>query len=99
MAAGICASCQQDVLWAKTSQGKRMPIDPEPRPDGNLAVYRDHLGQLRTRVLSKGYEPESYERRGISHFATCPHADRHRRKADGLPGNVVDLAKARRTRG
>jgi hypothetical protein len=71
----------------------RMPLDADPAPDGNLAVYRDHLGALKARTLKKGEEPDLYERRGKSHFATCKHADRFRKRADGLPKNVIPLRR------
>lgn len=98
MGAGICSSCKADIMWARTSHGKRMPIDPEPRPEGNLAVYRDHMGQIRARTLGEGQEPETYERRAMPHFATCPNIDRDRKKTDGTPDNVVDIRTARRAR-
>lgn len=106
MSAGRCASCGADVFWAITPAGKRMPVDPNPVPDGNVAIYRDHLGALRARVLRAGEQPSAYERRGVAHFATCPHADRHRtRTTTGpagepvtVPGNVVTLAELRRRR-
>lgn len=68
----ICRRCDAEILWGITAKGKRMPIDLEPRPDGNLAVYRDPNAQLRVRVLEAGLKPEPYERPGMPHFATCP---------------------------
>lgn len=98
MSYGTCSSCGGEVLWARTVHGKRMPLDPAPRADGNLAIYRDHLGRIRVRVLGKSETPEPYETRGVAHFATCPYADRHRAKADGLPGNVIRLDTGRQAR-
>lgn len=98
MSYAVCESCSRDILWAVTGKGKRMPIDPQPRGDGNLAVYRDVHGSLRARVLKKGEQLESYERPAMPHWATCPYADRHRKKPNGLPGNVVDLDARRKGR-
>ena len=80
---GQCRSCSADIAWcllqAKSGKWSRHPIDFEPVPDGNLAVYRDHTGQLRARTLGKDGAPETYERRARSHSATCPSAAEHRK--------------------
>lgn len=68
------------MSWATTPAGKLIPLDPEPVEDGNLAVHRDPDGvHLYARVLKAGEDPESHERRGRTHFSSCPHADQHRR--------------------
>jgi hypothetical protein len=77
---GICRSCDAPVLWAvTTANGKSQPLDPEPRPDGNLAVHHTATGGYLSRVLKTGEEPEPYERRMQTHFASCPKAGAHRR--------------------
>jgi len=68
-----CRSCGRPVLWAVTGNGRRMPIDPTPRADGNLVL--DYGTPNRVHV-----DPHSSGPRHTSHFATCPHADQHRRK-------------------
>jgi hypothetical protein len=112
---GICDLCDAEILWARTAKtGKPMPIDPAPCADGNVAVYRDHTGRINARVLKKGEEPESYEKRGKAHFATCPKypqvmAARRQRNRDAAiqrapqppgppPANVVNIRTARRRR-
>lgn len=74
-----CRSCGARILWVKTVGGKAMPCNAEAirftrgggpetfvTPEGKVERgKRDHEGEL------TGY---------ISHFATCPYADRHRRR-------------------
>ncbi len=33
---GKCRSCSKSILWVKTVNGSKMPLDPDPRPDGNV---------------------------------------------------------------
>ena len=47
---GKCRSCHQRVLWVKTVNDKPAPLDPEPRPDGNIVAGRDG----RARFLKSG---------------------------------------------
>lgn len=91
----ICKRCGREFLWARTNKGKPMPVDPEPREHGNLAIHRDHLGQLRARVVTKDAPIEAWERPGMPHAATCvPRSEPIARTRDG----AVSLADARRRR-
>jgi hypothetical protein len=60
-----CKSCGAAIVWAQTESGRRMPLDAEPE----------------RRFVLAGVEPTiarsvpTY----VSHFATCPQADEHRR--------------------
>jgi hypothetical protein len=81
-----CRSCNAAILWARTSaKGKFIPIDPDPVDDGNIELSKDDEGQLLARVLigSEGTLP-GFETplRYKSHFATCPHANSHRRRSE-----------------
>jgi hypothetical protein len=97
---GTCVACAEPIVWAMVRKldgsYSRMPIDVDPAPDGNLAIYRDHLGAIKARTLKKGEEPDQYERRGKTHFATCKHRDRFRKRADGLPQNVIPFRRRKR---
>ena len=74
-----CRSCDAAIRWAVSdASGKRMPIDAEPVPAGNLAVRLDE-GVLRARSAPADAKLSAGEKRGVSHFATCPDADQHRR--------------------
>jgi len=74
-----CASCHASIYWASTRIGRAMPIDAEPSDDGNVAlVWSERLNRIVCHVVA--------DRAGFghplrtSHFATCPDADRFRRK-------------------
>jgi hypothetical protein len=93
-----CHSCQAPIWFGLTVKNKRMPLDLAPVEDGNVIVDQDMklLDKLasayegdapppegcRVRVLAKGEVVDPDVPRYVSHFATCPKADRHRRPRD-----------------
>ena len=96
-----CRSCGAPIWFGRTAKGKRMPIDPTPVEDGNVVVDQDMLvlDQLADipdgcpiRVLTKGEAVDQDVPRYVSHFATCPRAERHRREERRHKGS---RAKAR----
>lgn len=78
-----CKSCGAQIVWIKMQSGKTMPADPE------RVVYWAKPGAA-GRVITPNGEVVSCEFDGdlnsatgvgyISHFSTCPNADKHRRK-------------------
>lgn len=73
-----CRDCKQPIVWAKTMRtesgrgGKNMPLDPDPNPEGNVAVRPAHGGQLLCRVLLKDEDHDhQVEVRAMPHAATC----------------------------
>lgn len=80
-----CRSCGQPIRWAITADGKRMPLDANPTPDGNLvaSVVKTAGGEeLRVRPYMPDLErlaDGTLRNRWSSHFRTCPQADAHRR--------------------
>jgi len=76
-----CRSCGAEIRWVLTERGKRMPLDPEPyhgdSPAG-LFVLRGHDQLVPTAIAAPAgaFEEEPHFR---SHFASCPHAEQHRR--------------------
>lgn len=74
----VCKSCGSEIFWAKTIKGASIPIDAKPSPRGNIIlsengtalVYRDPS------AIAPRYANEP---RYLSHFATCPNADTHRK--------------------
>ena len=60
------------MLWATSDTGKKAPLDPEPRSDGNI-VFEGDPSDRRIKYLEKGnpYTGDRY----VSHFATCPQRD------------------------
>lgn len=83
-----CRSCNKPVIWTQTKKGKKMPVDPEPRYDGNVRLNRafdpplaetltkDERDQHRAGALSRDREVGLH----VSHFFTCPDAKHHRKK-------------------
>lgn len=71
-----CRSCGADIVWALTTNGKRMPVDAEPSAEGNIRL-RNAGGHVFADVVA----PLSHDRLRLSHFATCPSFAKHRRRA------------------
>lgn len=86
-----CRACERPIGFIKTKAGKTVPVDAEsvnflPDPTGKeLFVLVDGSTQRGTRVEE---ESNSSQIGFISHFATCPEADRFRkpRKSDRKKG-------------
>lgn len=74
-----CRSCGVTIVWCHTRAGKRIPVDLDPTPEGNLRVFIDGLAV----ALTNG-ERAAYIEAGVplhtSHFATCPQAAAWRRR-------------------
>ena len=76
-----CRSCGAPIIWITTKAGKAMPCDAEPiffdladMSDKDTKAFVKENG-----VIAIGIEnPEGQEVGHISHFATCPQADRWR---------------------
>jgi hypothetical protein len=69
-----CRSCDAPIVWALTEKGARMPLDAEPTPAGSLVLVD---GIARRPQIGEDVPYLQY----VSHFATCPNADRHRKRA------------------
>lgn len=76
-----CTSCNAPIVWAFTSTGKRMPVNPDPVVGGNVVLLTGNQ-QPEAQVLGAA-EVARRAALGLlchtSHFATCPQADAHRR--------------------
>lgn len=71
---------QASVWWAITPKNRRIPLDPPGRHEQpNVQVWRDGAGILRTGEPPHGVGSTMT----TSHFATCPEADKHRRRRNG----------------
>jgi hypothetical protein len=70
--------CGQPMVWVITLGGARMPIDPEPTPDGNI-IFADSTWDV-VRYLRKGEAVPEGTARYRSHFASCPDAASFRRR-------------------
>lgn len=65
-----CRSCAERVVWAVTSNGRRMPVDAEPSPMGNVLLHAMESGPPLA-VVSAG--PVAGGR--MAHHATCPERE------------------------
>ena len=77
-----CRSCGAEILWIKMKSGKAMPVNAQAVPywerpgaagkvvtSAGEVVSCEFTGEART-VHTMGY---------ISHFSTCPNANKHRK--------------------
>lgn len=70
-----CRSCGAPIEWAKwADSGKAVPLDVEPAVNGNLAMVAGKVHRFTYEDFKLGRE------RRVSHFATCPDADKWRSK-------------------
>ena len=79
--ASKCKACGVEIRWIETAAGKKMPCNPEP-------VWFTPGGGPKTFVTPRGKVERGRRRKDgivgyISHFATCPMADRLRGKKGG----------------
>lgn len=87
-ALAACRSCGRTVRWVITLDGQPMPLDPVPDTDGTIVpvyvddatpgaprVVRAQVLTCRQALLARAAGRPVWR----SHFATCPHADAHRR--------------------
>lgn len=58
-----CRGCGKAIVWAETSDGKKIPLDPTP------PVYRAREGAGHGEVIATRH-PDA----AVTHFATCPKA-------------------------
>lgn len=72
-----CRSCGASIVWSvSATTGKRVPLDAEPRPDGNIELDDD--GGT-ARYVDPDQPSLDGRPRYVSHFASCPHASDWRR--------------------
>jgi hypothetical protein len=73
-----CKSCGAPLIWAKTIKGHSLPLDAQPSPKGNVIVTEDGTAMV-YRDPSAIAPRYANEPRYVSHFATCPNAETHRK--------------------
>jgi hypothetical protein len=74
----LCRSCKARIVWAIGPGGKWMPFDAEPNPDGTWRFFGD---VPRAEHVATERRVELAGQLHMTHWATCPHADEHRRRA------------------
>ena len=71
-----CRRCRAPLLWVRTAAtGKWMPLDPEPREDGNVAIDLS-TGMAHVLAGAERDEVAKWAALYVSHFATCPERPR-----------------------
>lgn len=74
------------MIWTITEKGRKMPVDFTPVETTalpGLFVLRrdgDSWESPKAIAVTPGFFDGHDEPAYVSHFATCPHADRHRRR-------------------
>jgi len=79
---GICKSCGAAIIWVRTAKSF-MPLDPalipvQPDPQGTVWAIKENGEMIRGNKVSVSCEG-GYVLARVSHFATCPNANQHRR--------------------
>lgn len=69
----MCKTCQKPIVWATTLSGQAIPLDPEPRKDGNIVLINGTAHYATSDAL------RSMSPRHVAHFVTCPNANGHRK--------------------
>lgn len=92
-----CKGCGAEIIWIKTSAGKKMPIDAEPvwiklEHGGDTFVRRDGT-MVFGKKIGDAYDNEEDPDTNLieaheSHFATCPKGGkfRNRQPRNRAPG-------------
>ncbi|AOE43995.1 hypothetical protein SEA_DELIAN_55 [Gordonia phage Delian] len=81
-----CRGCSALIFFAVTRDGRSIPVDHKPRPDGNLAIapLQDGEKAPRATVIRPG-QAAGMRAAGVPvfspHWASCPEADSFRRRA------------------
>jgi hypothetical protein len=79
----VCRSCHARVIFAEAVTGRRMILDADPSPEGNVRLTRDESGGLHARVLPPAEVAHARQQNvslWLSHHATCPQGARWRRR-------------------
>ena len=79
-----CRSCGAPIIWARTLNGKAMPLDAEPSSAGNITLHDTGDPQApQARVLAGAdlFDARSAETTlYLSHYASCPDSEKWRRR-------------------
>lgn len=81
-----CRSCNAEIKWIKMESGKSMPVDASgisysetfhPGAKGNNVLT---LVTERGTIVRTVFDPAGDKIGYMSHFATCPNANQHRKR-------------------
>lgn len=71
-----CRTCSAEIVWARMPSGKLSPFDAQASAAGGWGLT-EAGGEVRARRLER--TTEGGEPGYVSHFASCPQRDEHRR--------------------
>ena len=77
-----CKSCGKQIIWIKTASGNRMPCDPDLVPYWSKPKAKGKVVTPNGEVLRCDFDGDFNQATGlgyVSHWATCPSADAHRK--------------------
>lgn len=81
-----CRSCGAPIVWNRMKKSMKMhPVNIEtiyfrPSQDGAGTYVTDDGEILKGTPVQDGEDDETVKCGSISHFATCPNADAHRKR-------------------
>lgn len=79
----VCRSCHGQIIWARTVNGRPMPVDAEPAANGNVILVATQRYQAQPPTAKVLGREEAAEHAGalyVSHFASCPQRTAWRRQ-------------------
>jgi len=76
----FCQSCGTPIRWVVTIGDRRMPLDVELSPAGNVVLVDVPGKGVRARVLT-GPELPALEPAHVAHWTTCPNSTEFKRRA------------------
>lgn len=69
-----CRSCQAPIRFARTKNGKPMPLDPEPDPVGNVVIDANGTAHVAATADQRSLAEHMGWPLYMPHHATCPQA-------------------------
>lgn len=79
-----CRTCDEEVIWTKTVNGKSMPVDATPVDDGDFYLVDEGESHPTAYYFVAMFPPTAEDGfdgfRYHSHFASCTSADLHRKR-------------------
>lgn len=76
----VCNHCGARLTWALTVNDKRMPVDAEPSPRGNIVLKTDGRGVWGAHVVGTKRQADALRANGyllhLHHAVSCPYAAR-----------------------
>lgn len=80
----ICKGCGAPLEWIKTTEGRNMPVNPEPvfviEGEGGDRFITDEGEVISGRRALPEEESHNLPVAFVPHWKTCPAADRFRRR-------------------